>query len=82
MNLNKLTERAQEAVATAQQQAEERNHGAVDVDHLLLALVEQRDGVVPQILQKLGVSPERIREEMHQGLSRCPTVSGAVPGRT
>ncbi len=73
MNIDKLTEKAQEAVLAAQQLAEKRNHGAVDVDHLLLALVQQQDGVVPQVLQKLSVQPERIEEQFGIG--------GAVTGQ-
>ncbi len=81
MNLDKLTEKAQEAVVAAQQVAAERNHGAVDVEHLLLTLVQQQDGVVPQLLQKLKVPPERIAAEVDQLLARRPTVSGASAQR-
>ena len=55
MNFNRFTEKAQEAVLSAQRAAEERSHTQVEPEHLLLALVEQDDGVVPQILNKLGV---------------------------
>ena len=53
MNLNKYTEKAQEAVLAAQNLAESENHPQVEPEHLLLALVEQRDGVVPALLRKL-----------------------------
>ena len=56
MNLNKLTDKAQEAVVEAQRVAESRQHTQVEPEHLLAALVVQDNGVVPAILDKLGVS--------------------------
>ena len=57
MNLNKLTEKAQEAVVAAQDLARDMNHTQIDVEHLLYVLLDQADGVAPQILQKLGADP-------------------------
>ena len=51
MNLNKFTQKAQEAVLQAQEMAEGMNHSQIEAIHLLAALVEQSDGVVPQILE-------------------------------
>ena len=53
MNINKYTEKAQEAVIAAQQVAEQLNHAQVEPEHLLLALVEQQDGIVPELLRKM-----------------------------
>jgi len=57
MDLNKLTEKAQEAIAAAQREAERHRNTQVEPEHLLLALIQQQAGVVPAVLDKLGVSP-------------------------
>ena len=57
MNINRLTEKAQEAVVTAQQLAERSGHPRIEPEHLLLTLVEQHEGVVPALLHKLAVEP-------------------------
>ena len=78
MNLEKYTQKAQEAILTAQELSEQHNHAQVDVEHLLLALLQQRDGVVPQVLAKLGVHPEGVAQEIEGELSRLPQTHGAV----
>jgi ATP-dependent Clp protease ATP-binding subunit ClpB len=60
MNVNRLTEKAREALVEAQHEAEQRGHSQIEPEHLLYALVQQEAGVVPQILQKLGVQPRTI----------------------
>ena len=57
MNLNKFTEKAQQAIVGAQQLAESLNHAQVEPEHLLVTLVEQPDGVVPALLRKMNVDP-------------------------
>ena len=57
MNINKYTEKAQEAVITAQQLAEREGHPEITPEHILLTLVEQRDGIVPSILTKMNADP-------------------------
>ena len=54
MNLTRYTEKAQEGVLAAQQLAERSHHPQVEPEHLLLTLVEQRDGVVPSVLRRVG----------------------------
>ena len=76
MNLNKFTEKAQEAMFAAQSLAEEHNHSAVEVEHLLLALVRQEGGVVPEILGALDVPVRRVVGDLEGVLARKPTVSG------
>ena len=76
MNLNKFTEKAQEAMYAAQTLAEEHDHSAVEVEHLLLALVRQEGGVVPEILESLDVSVRRVAGDLEGVLARKPTVSG------
>ena len=60
MNINKYTEKAQEAVLGAQQLAESMNHSQIEPEHLLVALVEQPEGVVPQVLRKMAADPADI----------------------
>ena len=62
MQLDRLTIKSQEALQRAQQLAGDHGHSEVDVDHLMLALIEQEDGVVRPLLERLGVPPERLRE--------------------
>lgn len=52
MNLNKFTEKAQEAVLEAQHSAESLGHQTIEPEHLLVSLIRQSDGIVPQVLQK------------------------------
>src|SRR4051794_15612817 len=59
-NMNKLTEKAQEAIAGAQRLAEEQRHTQLEPEHLLRALVTQEGGVVPAVLEKIGVPPARL----------------------
>ena len=72
MNLQKYTEKAQEAVLNARQIAEEANHNQFDATHLLLALIEQKEGVVPQILSRLGVNPGRLAQFLRAGDCKDP----------
>src|SRR6266542_1377082 len=78
MNVNKYTEKAQEALYGAQRYAEERNHNQVDVEHLLLQLVDQEEGVVPRLLEKLGASPNQIRTQLQIELDRLPKIYGGT----
>ena len=76
MNTEKYTQRAQEAVYSAHELAQGRSHGLVDVEHLLLALLQQRDGIVPQILSRLEARPESVAREVEEELDRLPKVYG------
>ena len=69
MDLNKLTEKAQEAIAAAQRQAESRRNTQLEPEHLLLALVQQENGVVPAVLEKLGVAPRQAADRERPGAS-------------
>jgi ATP-dependent Clp protease ATP-binding subunit ClpB len=81
MNLNKFTEKAQEAVLGAQQLAESLNHPQIEPEHLLVTLVEQSDGVVPSILRKMSVEPKEIAGAARAELARGPQAhGGAAPG--
>ena len=78
MNLNKFTEKAQEAILAAQQVAENTNHSQLDVEHLLVALLEQAEGVAPQILLKLGVDLQQVKQQLKGELDRLPKAYGPV----
>ncbi|HEY3381537.1 MAG TPA: ATP-dependent chaperone ClpB [Vicinamibacterales bacterium] len=81
MNLNKFTEKAQEALVGSQQLAGQMNHPQVDPEHLLAVLVEQHEGVVPEVLRKLGVDPQRVAAATRAALGRRPQVYGSTtPG--
>ncbi len=76
MNLNRMTQRAQEALAAAQELAQQSNHSQIEVEHLLLALLEQPDGVVPAILAKLGLRPSSLIADLRAHLESQPQVQG------
>src|SRR5438874_7228661 len=76
MNINKFTEKAQEAVLTAQTLAEQMSHAQIEPEHLLLALVEQPDGIVPELLKKMGADPKPFAAALREDLSRLPQAYG------
>jgi len=77
MNLNKFTEKAQEAVLTAQNLATEFTHAEVTPEHLLVALVEQPGGIVPSVLRKKALDPARIGADARRLLDSLPKAFGA-----
>ncbi|GFP35763.1 ATP-dependent Clp protease ATP-binding subunit ClpB, partial [Candidatus Hakubella thermalkaliphila] len=80
MRFDKFTIKAQEAIAQAQSIAESRNHQQIDAEHLLLALLEQEEGVAIPILQKLEVNPSLVRERTEELLQQKPKVYGPAGG--
>jgi ATP-dependent Clp protease ATP-binding subunit ClpB len=78
MNLNKYTEKAQEAVLAAQQLAEKQNHPQIEPEHLLVTLVEQADGVVPALLRKLQIDPTAVARDARQLIGQQPQVHGGT----
>ena len=77
MNLNKLTEKAQEAVVGAQNLASEQNHSDVTPEHLFVTLAEQPGGIVPSVLRKLSLDPSRVAAEARALLKAMPQAYGA-----
>ncbi|MBI3050683.1 MAG: ATP-dependent chaperone ClpB [Acidobacteria bacterium] len=77
MNLNKFTEKAQEAVLTAQNIATELTHAEVAPEHLLVALVEQSGGIVPSVLRKMTLDPGRVAADARRLLDNFPKAYGA-----
>jgi len=81
MNLNKYTEKAQEAVLAAQQLADRSGHPETQPEHLLLALVAQRDGIVPALLGKMQVDANALGPEVQGLVDKLPKVhGGSQPG--
>ena len=77
INLNRFTEKAQQALFAAQGLAEKNNHSQVEPEHLLAALLQQTDGVVPQVLERAGANPELLLQQSEAELSKLPKVYGA-----
>ena len=81
MDINRFTEKAQEALLTAQHTAANSGHPQIEPEHLLTALVEQREGIVPALLQKLVADPRRVAEAARTELKQLPkTEGGTQPG--
>jgi ATP-dependent Clp protease ATP-binding subunit ClpB len=82
MDPNRLTQKTQEALHDAQTKALRFGHTEVDVEHLLLALIEQADGLIPRLLERAGVDVPALTAAVEQHLEGRPSVSGpgAAPG--
>ncbi len=78
MNLEKYTEKAQEAVVLAQQWAIRLDQQQVDGEHLALALMEQEEGLIPRLLEVLGVNSNGVSRDLRQELERQPKVYGSA----
>jgi len=76
MNLDKYTQKSQEAILAAQRLAQDYNHQAIELTHLLLALLQQDQGVVPAIVTKVAGSPLALRQELKNELDNRPKISG------
>ena len=76
MNLNKFTEKAQEAVLAAPPLASELSHAQVEPEHLLVTLAEQRNGVVPSVFRKLAVEPAAVAAALRAHLAKQPKAHG------
>ncbi|MHC2999332.1 ATP-dependent chaperone ClpB [Microbacterium sp. HJ5] len=83
MDLNRLTQKSQEALHDAQTKALRFGHQEVDGEHLLLALMEQSDGLVLPLLARAGADVDRLREDLTAELEKRPRVtgSGVEPGK-
>ncbi|HEY7864346.1 MAG TPA: Clp protease N-terminal domain-containing protein, partial [Thermoanaerobaculia bacterium] len=77
MDINKLTQKSQEAIAAAQSKAARTGHQQVDVEHLLAALLEQEGGLAASILGRAGIHLDVVQRRVEQELDRMPKVSGA-----
>ena len=82
MRIDKFTVKTQEAVAAAQGIAERLGQQAVDVEHVLLALLQQTEGAVVPIAQKIGADPQALGRELEAALEKLPRVSGGLTEKT
>ena len=82
MDLNKFTQKSQQAIGEAQTVAVRMGQQRVEAEHLLYALLTQEQGLVPRILDKAGFNTQTYLAELERGLGRLPRVSGpgAAPG--
>jgi ATP-dependent Clp protease ATP-binding subunit ClpB len=78
MRFDRFTLKAQEAVQTAQEIAEKHNHQAIEPEHLLSALLDQEGGIVPSILQKIGIHPANVHQRIESEIERMPKQYGAT----
>jgi ATP-dependent Clp protease ATP-binding subunit ClpB len=83
MDMNRMTIKLQEALQTASSHAARRNHQGIDVEHLLLAFVEQDGGLASSLLEQAGLSVPSVRQAVEQALAKLPQVqgAGASPGQ-
>jgi ATP-dependent Clp protease ATP-binding subunit ClpB len=81
MRFDKLTLKAQEALQEAQAIAEKREHQQIEPEHLLLALVQQTEGLIPQVFEKLGVSVPSLASRLEDALGKIPKVYGGGMGQ-
>jgi ATP-dependent Clp protease ATP-binding subunit ClpB len=83
MDMNRLTQKSQEALHDAQTKALRFGHTEVDGEHLLAALLDQADGLVPRLIVAVGSDSEALRADIESDLARRPKVSGpgAAPGQ-
>jgi ATP-dependent Clp protease ATP-binding subunit ClpB len=81
MNINKYTEKAREAVAAAIELAQQNNNPQLEPEHLLIALTEQREGIVPALLRKIGQDPAALAREARELAKKFPQAyGGSQPG--
>lgn len=78
MDLNQFTTKAQQAVVSAQRLAESYHHSELDPAHLLLALLQQENGVVPQVISKIGARPQSVTTDLENLLANRPKVYGST----
>jgi ATP-dependent Clp protease ATP-binding subunit ClpB len=76
MDINRLTEKSQEALHDAQRLAQRLGNQQIDVEHVLLALLDQEGGLATSILAKAGVAVEALKLRVHRDLEKLPRVSG------
>ncbi len=75
---DKFTVKSQQAMQQAQARAAELGNPEMQPVHLLLALIEDREGVIPAVLEKIGVPTERLESDLHQIEEKLPRVAGAA----
>ena len=76
MQLDKLTQKSQEALQDSQRIAREHSHQEMDGEHLLLALLNQQESLVPELLARIGVPPAKLQPDLEQELARRHKIQG------
>jgi len=76
MQTEKLTQKSQEALQTAQNIARQHSHQEIDGEHLALALIDQTDSLIPDLLARIGAPPDRLRPDLEAELARRHKVQG------
>ncbi len=82
MRFDKFTLKVQEAIQEAQGLAGSLGHQALDAEHLFLALLKQPEGIISEIIKKLGADPRRLEGEVRKALDKLPKVEGAAGGQS
>ena len=85
MRFDRFTERAQDAAQRAAEIIQRYGHNQIDTEHILLALIEQPQGVIPQILEKLNIEIDGLSDRIDQHAARPaprPTSTAAAPARS
>lgn len=74
--IDKMTQKSQEAMQAAAQLAEERHHSTVEPEHLILEILHQSDGIVPRVLQRMNVKVSDLSGDIDRRLNQLPTITG------
>ncbi|MEK6535525.1 MAG: Clp protease N-terminal domain-containing protein, partial [Thermodesulfobacteriota bacterium] len=82
MRFDKFTLKVQEALQEAQGLASQYGHQAIDSEHLLVSFLKHPEGILPDILKKLGADPGRIEREISKVLEKLPKIEGTSGGQT
>ena len=81
MRLDKFTLKAQEALQASQQVAERFGNQQIEPEHLMRAILEQKEGVIPPLLGKIGANQAQLVEAFEAAIDKLPKVSGASTGQ-
>ena len=76
MDLNRFTNRAREGVVQAQTAAQERGNPRIELEHLFFALLEDAEGILPRLLDRMGAAPAAVREQLSDAIAKFPQSSG------
>ena len=76
MDANRLTDKARQGLAEAQALASRLDHQQIEPEHLMLALLDQSDGIAPAVLNKANVDAQALSIQLHRELDKLPKVTG------
>src|SRR5262245_55944702 len=79
-DVNRMTRRLQEALQQAGGTATRRSHQGIDAEHLLLALLDQPEGITSSLIEAAGVAPRALRDALERDLAKRPQVKSAAAG--